>query len=229
MSFSTIEKLEMRREQNIGVAIKALDASRAMHVGLLYAHSSGEVRFAHLAFHHDLRNDPVPTGQGYLWSVCEWLNGPAMGDTAKFIANYIEAVMQSGSDVDYGMNPADVGFDNAGRYYSLDPKRGLTCATFVAAVFQSAGFRIVELGTWPSRPSDADFRSHVLAMLKLNGEDERAEEIEKEVVPFRLSPAEAAAAAAAAIVPVAYDAALKLAEPLLQELFTKVIAPGIGA
>lgn len=223
MSFLNFEELGMNPEESVGVAIKVIDlASRLMHVGLLYAHSSGAVRFAHLAFHHDLRNDPAPTRQGYLWSLCAWLADPVMKDNAKFIANYIEAVATHAQDVDYGLNPANVGFDASGQFYSLDPKRGLTCATFISAVFQSVGFPIVDLTTWPLRSGDVAWRQHVLEILSSNGFQDRAKEIAQEVFPFRLTPAEAAAAASSASVPLSYDATVKLSEPLLLQLFPEV-------
>jgi hypothetical protein len=225
MSFSKFEELEMSPEQSVGVAIRVIDlTSHAMHVGLLYAHSSGTVRFAHLAFHHDLRNDPAPTRQDYLWSVCMWLADPAMKETAKFMANYIEAIMTHAEEVDYGMNPSGVGFDASGQFYSLDPRRGLTCATFISAVFQSAGFPIVSLTTWPLRASDATWQDHVLKMLSSNGLEDRAKEIAEEEFAFRLTPAEAAAAASAVSVPLSYEAAVQLSEPLLRQLFLEISA-----
>jgi hypothetical protein len=231
MSFSNFEELTMTREQRVGVAIKVIDAaSRAMHVGLLYAHSKVGMYFAHLAFHHDLRNDPMPIGQNYLWSGCAWLADPSMAENAKFMANYIEAVATQAADkVDYGVNPLGIGFDGSGQFRSLDPGKGLTCATFISAVFESAGFPIVKLSTWPLRPSDAAWRNHVLEMLASNGREDRAKQIANEEAPFRLTPAEAAAAASADTIPLDYQATAQLSEPLLQKLFPEPAAQSIAS
>jgi hypothetical protein len=147
-----------------------------------------------------------------------------MKDTAKFMANYIEAVTKHTDDVDYGTNPSGVGFDASGRFYSIDPKRGLTCATFISAIFQSAGFPIVNLATWPPRDSDPAWRDHVLETLSSYGHADRAKQIAGEQVPFRLTPAEAAAAASAEAVPVSFEDTVRLAQPLLHELFDRVSA-----
>jgi len=214
----------MLREQYVGVAVKVIRADiRAMHAGLLYAHSDGEIRFAHLAFHHDLRNDPAPVAQGYFWSICEWLSDPEMKDSAQFVANYIESVVRN-SAVNYGFDPAGVGFDPSGQFYCLDPAKGLTCATFISAVFQSVGFPIVNLSAWPIREGDVAWRDYVLEMLTLNGRQDRAKELENEEVSFRLTPAEAAVAASAKTVPVTYETVVQLAAPLLRDLFVEVSA-----
>jgi hypothetical protein len=150
-----------------------------------------------------------------------WLADPTMQETAKFMANYIEAIVTHAEEVDYGLNPSGVGFDASGQFYSLDPRKGLTCATFISAVFQSAGLPIVSLATWPLRVSDATWRDHVLKTLSSNGYEDRAKEIAEEEFAFRLTPAEAAIAASATSIPLSYEAAVQLSEPLLQQLFVE--------
>jgi hypothetical protein len=155
---------------------------------------------------------------------------PDMNDNATFMANYIEAVATQATDkVDYGINPSGISFDGSGQFHSLDPAKGLTCATFISAVFESAGFPIVKLSTWPLRPGDAAWRNHVLEMLSSNGREDRAKQIGSEEVPFRLTPAEAAAAASADSVPLDYEAAVRLSGPLLQKLLPETAAEGIAS
>lgn len=226
MTFTPVGNRPIDPVNFVGVAIKAIDFdARAMHVGLVYRSSSQGVRFAHLAFHHDLRNDPAPNDDTYLWSDCQWLADPAMAATADFVATFIEAVVIANSEnVDYGVDATGTRFDQSGRFCSIDPRKGLTCATFIFAVFRDAGFPVVNIETWPSRAEDALWRDQVLSMLRTYGAPSRALEIGNEDAPFRLSPAEIAAATASPAVPLDFTQAVLLAEPVLKLLFPEPTA-----
>lgn len=221
MTFQSSSVRAISPNHYVGIAIKAIPgANRAMHVGLVYRSANRGIRFAHLAFHHTLCDDAVSNDSGYWWSDCMWLADDAMRETARFMASYVESVVRTMA-IDYGMDSRDVGFDSAGQYYSLDPRRGLTCATFVAAVFQGAGCPVVRLETWERRAEDMAWRDGVLRMLAEYGAEHRSRELADVDVPFRLTPAEAAVAAADPEAPLDFARAVERSLPLLASLFPK--------
>lgn len=207
----------------VGIAIRATPlGERSMHVGLLYRHSSGNVKFAHLAWHNDLRDEPLPAGENYLWAECEALAvDDSLGD---FIANFIEMCAIS-KEIPYGPNPPAAAFDSRGRYTPQSEREGLTCATFVSSVFSGAGFPVVQLGTWESRPDDAIWWTSMMGYLEKYS-PKRAIELGDVAIEFRLRPDEVAVAAASIDPPLAYQDALARSMPLLELLFP-AFSPGV--
>lgn len=197
----------------VGVAVKSTDPDRGhMHSGLLYVDPEGSPYFLHLAFHHDLVKEAPPNQDEYLWDDCAWLASPGMKSNAELIADFIETCALN-TAIDYGFAPPDDVFDADGKYDALDPTKGLTCATFIAAVFKSAGFPTVKLETWPSRPEDEAWRVSVLRLLR-RLRPERAKQLEGVGVDYRLKPSEVAASSVSHRAPLCFARAVRLAAPL---------------
>lgn len=70
--------------------------------------------------------------------------------------------------VPYGFSPPNDCFDSQTNKYLFGPTRyGLTCASFVLAVFHRAGVPLVKYGTWPtSRPDDRAWQKKIVARLE---------------------------------------------------------------
>lgn len=188
---------------HVGVAVKVIDeATAALHVGLVYRLTDGVPRMAHLAFHHDLRDEAAPTGHGYAWADCGWLQDPDYASSGAFVARFIQGTLRR-RDVRYGLNP-DLDCYATGQLVETDPRFGLTCATYIAAVLKGAGFDILDIGTWVARPGDEAWSRHVLALLDRYA-PARAEELRGQVAPFRVRPDEMAAAVAGPSFPVTME------------------------
>ncbi len=197
----------------VGVGILRTDPARDnLHVGLVYVDPKGERSFAHLAFHNDLRKEPPPDADGYLWDDCAWLAEPRLRANAEAVAVFIETCVRR-TDVPYGMDPPDDAFDAQGRYDELDPSKGLTCATFIAAVMKSVGFPVVDLTTWENRVGDEQWKQSVLRLLRRHCPD-RARQVEGSQARFRLRPEEIAAATAATAIPVEFKPAVEMGAAL---------------
>jgi hypothetical protein len=201
----------------VGVGVRYTNADRGhMHVGLIYEDPQGQPSFAHLAFHHDLRKDAPPNEEAYLWADCAWLADPGVRSNAEYLADFIETCIRN-TNVDYGIDPPDDAFDASGQYIDLDPSKGLTCATFIAAVLRSAGFPVVDLSTWCSRAEDDDWGAGVMRLLQ-HLAPARAAQLQGQTVAFRLKPDELAAATADIAIPVSFERAIELAEPLREPM-----------
>ena len=213
MTFRNSVEVDMAPANVVGVAVKSTDPDRGhMHVGLLYDDPEGAPHMLHLAFHHDLRKEPPPNRDEYLWDDCAWLAAPRMRANAELIADFIETCALN-TEIDYGFSAPDDAFDADGKYDALDPSKGLTCATFIAAVFKSAGFPTVKLETWPSRPDDEAWQQSVLRLLRRFA-PERAAQLSGAEVAYRLKPSELAVASASSRAPLCFARAVRLAAQL---------------
>ncbi|TPK84580.1 hypothetical protein FJ934_27505 [Mesorhizobium sp. B2-4-12] len=205
----------------VGIAIRATPlGERSMHVGLLYRHSNGDVKFTHLAWHNDLRDETLPHGDNYLWAECACLTQD--DSLSDFVANFIEMCAQS-KEIPYGPNPPPTAFDLNGRYSPQNDRQGLTCATFISSVLLAAGFPVVRLGTWESRPDDSLWWSSMMKYIEKSA-PERAAELDDVAIEFRLRPDEVAVAATSIDPPLSYQEALARSVPLQELLFPAVVA-----
>lgn len=218
MNFQPAQSIPMAPKYLVGVAIRRTQGT-GMHVGLVYTHSSGEVRFAHLAWHNNLLNDPAPNHQPYLWADCEWLADPAVASLAEFVTNFIEMSCRK-KEIPYGHRAPARAFDAQGQYMSTDPQEGLTCATYISSVLKDGGFPVVDIGTWTTRPDDATWWANLEDALRGNPDTAaRAAELSGISVDFRLRPDEIAVAAASNQVPLSFGQASAQAAPLNALLF----------
>jgi len=191
----------------VGIAIKAYQGGRFMHVGLVYVRRSGEIYLAHLASHNEALDEPVPNDEGYFWDDCEWLADPELDSLRDLIANFVELCAVT-KEIPYGPDPLGSGFDPQGRYIRTDVRAGLTCATYISAMFAGIGFPVVDLSTWISRPDDKTWWSAMTAMLGRQ-HPERTLELEGLEVGFRLRPNEVAVATASPDAPINFHQAVE--------------------
>ena len=61
------------------------------------------------------------------------------------------------------------------RYVRGRPGDGLTCATFVMAIFREFGIELLDTSNWPVRGTDLLWLSKTISFLETWGEKERAE------------------------------------------------------
>lgn len=99
--------------------------------------------------------------------------------------------------VPYGLSPPESFFDKTTGAMLLGPnKTGLTCATFVLALFHMIGIALIDYQTWKDRPADKEFQDSVIAWLQRDGaEPAYINKVRKQVNGFRYRPEEVMAAA----------------------------------
>ena len=157
-----VEQKPFQEIRCIAVAIRSVDVDQR-HIGILHKDdTSNELLILHLAWHHDLRNDP-PSPR-YLW-----IDPPIHPARLRQVAAMCRKIWRSnGRYVPYALSPPNDCFDSDAGSFLLGPTRlGLTCATFVAAVFESVGLRLMSYETWPvGRAGDAAWQSFVAEELE---------------------------------------------------------------
>ena len=99
------------------------------------------------------------------------------------------------------------------RYLRNAPGEGLTCATFVLAVFEAFGIRLLDLSTWPSnRPVDKAWRANILGTLRSRPEGDPNIErhiaaIESNDIVVRYRPEEVASGVGSSTPPLTFEVA----------------------
>lgn len=112
-------------------------------------------------------------------------------------------------------------FDARGKWLLESTGIGLTCATFVLAVFQAQGLNIARLEEWQARSSDSAWKAKVIAALKPRAPEQARYLEEHELECVRYRPEEVAGAAASEGYPVGFDEAQSLGRRILDALATR--------
>lgn len=170
-----------------------------LHCGLLFAAEDAH-RLLHLAFHHDLRNDrwdDVGSRYNYWWFATE-LSAEVQAVIAATCELIIERYMSEASrtSIPFGVLYRGASFDPGSGELILRGGNGLTCATFVLAMFASREVRLVDLDAWPHRDEDARWHTSVISLLRTCRADPvHVAAVEAEPRCARYRPEEVAAAA----------------------------------
>ncbi len=184
------------------------------HIGLLYRDiNSDAIVLLHLAFHLDLRCHIPMNG---LW-VDPDFDLPRLRQVAA-ISRQVWA--KNGKRVPFGISRPNDCFDHETYEFLIQPSRhGLTCATFVLAMFLEAGLEIVEYDSWPSRPEDVAWQEEILAKLRSRQADpDHVAAVEQDIGCIRVRPEEVAGAAALSPHPVNFQRTEPIAEDILRRL-----------
>jgi len=201
--------------QHAAVAIRG-SVGGQRHLGILHRDiDSNSVLMLHLAWHHQLRNEsPKPA---YLW-VDPAIHPRRLAQVAA-ICRLIWRMNQKGG-LPYGFSPPNDCFDaKTGRYLLGPTQHGLTCATFVLAVFHRAGLQLVQYETWPiGREGDVEWQRNIVAMLQQGASTEHIEAVSSELGAVRYRPEEVAGAVTMSALPVDFETAVDRGQQILDRL-----------
>jgi hypothetical protein len=189
------------------------------HVGILYRPDDNEPNLLHLAWHHDLR-DARGLPANYAWSACRGFDEDEGRDLASWLRKIYQANLRR---IPYGFNywPGAC-FEEDGTFRPSREGHGLTCATFVMALFEAKRYLIMDTASWVARAEDAGFFTELYENLK-DAPGITAEHLDAQAgaigAAVRFRPLEVAASAAVyENEPVTFDEAVPVAERFLQNL-----------
>ncbi|MBF0296456.1 MAG: hypothetical protein HQL96_14805 [Magnetococcales bacterium] len=196
-------------ERELGIAIRSIDEGQN-HVGIVYS-LNDTARLCHLAWHHKLLDEPL-AGE-YYWG--------AIGlheHVQSQIAGYIALLKQNQRVVPYGFSYDKPPFDDRGRYQAMAIGKGLTCATFVMAVFERQGCPLLIKDNWPDRPEDKVWMERILTLLQRHAESEHLEAVKNDMDASRFRPEEVVAGAISENPPIPFSSVSSLAHAILAAL-----------
>jgi len=200
--------------RHVAVALKAIDTAQR-HIGVLHGgRAAGDLFMLHLAWHLELRNDePKPE---YVW-----VDPPIPSARARQVAAFCRKVWrQNGRRVPYAFSVPNDCFNSVTGQFLFGPSRhGLTCATFVLAVFQATGFKMIDERTWRTRPDDGEWQQRIVGMLRSKGADPtHVAAVENEIGAARFRPEDVGGAAAHKPWPVLFEEATRIGNGIVRLL-----------
>jgi hypothetical protein len=210
---------EQRRFEDIrGVAVAIAElGDDQRHLGLLHRDAeAGPVLMLDLQWHHRLRNDPP--SDDFLW-IDPAVHSRRLAQVADICRLIWRANQKDG--IPYGFSsPTDCFDDETGAYLFGPTALGLTCATFVLAVFHRAGLPLVVYESWPTeRPGDRPWQEKIVQLLERTGAaTEHVAAVRSEIGSVRFRPEEVAGAATCTTLPALFDQASGRAQHILDRL-----------
>ncbi len=180
-----------------------------LHIGILHRASTGPATFLHLAWHCRLQNEPIIPDY-----ISHGIRLSIRAERLQQIAALCRRIARKNSvgGIPYAFSAPSAAFDTATGAFLIGPSRfGLTCASFVLAVFHAAGLPLVDYASWPmDRPGDRAWQERIVELLASRADAQHLEHVRSEIGAVRYRPEEVAAAATSAPPPVGFA----LAEPL---------------
>lgn len=181
------------------------------HSGILYLDGS-EARILDLAFHFKLRDEPAEGPFRWTQISLDRINKTVL-------AALVARIAHKTPYIPYGFNSDAVSFDfETGDLLTPPVGRGLTCATFILAVFDAYGYSILDRDYWPIRAEDAEWHATILSMLEEHADEGHVNAVRADRNAPRFRPEEVVGAATSEIWPVPFATALELAEQIRADL-----------
>lgn len=146
----------------LGVAVAVTIPNRAqIHCGVVHQLESDPARLLHLEWHARLADVPWPPSDEYLWVPLRLhaIRRDAVIAKCRLIAT-------ARPSISYGVQFDGARFLENGLVQYQGSTHGMTCATFVLAVLDSAGVPLLKTADWKSRPEDAAWHDWIVAQLR---------------------------------------------------------------
>lgn len=206
------EKLPFSRVSYLGIAIRRFTEAPQLHVGLLFSAAENEPpELLHLRTHLDLRNE-LPSND-YFWAQVE------LDDlNLRNLAQYCKLIASKKNKVPYGFTYNGQHFDVSGEYRHQGLGYGLTCATFVMAVFETWKIRLLKTEEWQQHPEDLAWQAQMVAHLMERFGALVAQNVNAHIGNTRFRPEQAAAGAMRRSRPLGFDEARALGMRIVREL-----------
>ena len=204
--------------ETVGVAVRWFREYDQVHAGILVRLDDNTIRLCHLEFHHSLKFEEPATG--YFWTDCERFSGSAERSANGFFFSVWVQDVADNPSIPYGFAFDEHCFDEQGKYRPMEIGKGLTCATFIVAVFHSAALPIILPETWRERPEDQEWQQKLLKLLAGHASQEHVDAAASYVGHFRYRPEEIASAAVRAPPPLTLEACIPLANEILAAIRT---------
>jgi hypothetical protein len=180
------------------------------HSGVLYDNGA-ESRFLHLA--GETLKDEAPKDP-YQWPIA------GFDDSIKKSAAAMCALIESSRpQIPYAFDRSGWSFDTTGAAISGPPGKGMTCSTFILAIFEAISFPLIQENQWPRGTDQADKWTILAGIFKGDrAESEHAQLAMGDDSAPRIRPAEVVASSAERTFPVPYPKARRGGESIERKL-----------
>ena len=209
---------EQPLDKSLFVAIAIGESeSDQRHIGILHRTQGSAPEFLHLAWHCRLHNDALLPDYMTLW-----VRPAASTERLRSVAALCRRIWKKHSigGIPYAFSKPTRSIDaTTGEHLQGPSQFGLTCASFVLAVFQATGLQLAEYETWPTdRPGDREWQQQIIEKLAGRATPEHIEHLRNELGAVRFRPEEVAAAATLAPPPANFEPAAQLGLQIADKL-----------
>lgn len=207
---------ESEEQAFTAVALKQVGRGQ-YHIGIVHRRDRGLIDLLHLAWHHDLKNEPLRPG----FVVVDPDLSPPRARSVAAMCRLVWQRHQSGG-LPYGIKYTEGRFDARTADLLLEGQTcGLTCATFVLALYASCAIPLLAVDTWKTRSDDVAWHRRVVEILRQTGASlEHLESVEAEVGCARFRPVDVAGGCLVDERPASFEAATTAAVGVLEILRT---------
>lgn len=209
----SIEKARPFR-QNGGLAVATVRAHEDAHSGIFYFDQDDEPKVLHLAFHHRLEC----TADWTSWMGAIWAEPPIPKERVDAIGALCDLIarMHTNKGLAYALRFVNSSFDTRTGALNLGPGcSGLTCSTFVMAVFKSGAVQLLQEEQWQLREGDKGRQQSLVDMLaRFGASTEHVDRVKGEIGCVRFRPTDVGGAAGGVALPVGFEEATQLGEIL---------------
>jgi hypothetical protein len=150
-------------------------------------------------------------------------HGRSRGVTRRCRRPYPSALAEIASEqqlpIPYSPHYEGIYFDRGTlRYTRFAPGDGLTCATFILAVFDALGIPLVKAHEWVPRDEDAGWLEYIVQQLEEDASPEHIEQIRAKSNGVRYRPEEVVGALTESAPPIGFARAEALGRGVLDEI-----------
>ncbi len=199
-----ISSTPVGRETHVAVALHA--TGLAGHIGVIYCRQQA-TRIVHLLFHLRLRDEDLRETKFRVW-----VDPAVPSSRGKSVAAFCRRVAKVNRHrgIPYAFSHPNRCFSVALGTYLFGPQRhGLTCSTFVLAIFSAMGIHLIDYDApWPVRPEDEVAQAGLVELLRKKGAGlEHVATVSRQIGSVRYSPEDVGGAASVYPPPATFERA----------------------
>jgi hypothetical protein len=207
------DKIPFDRVEDVGVVIRTLGPDqRQVHIGMLYKIDAGNALNLNLHDHLDLRNEAPTASYGWMQVQLDDIN-------RRLLAALCALIARKSLSVPYGFTYNGLYFTHIGDYIPRNLGHGLTCATFVMAIFATYSIPVLKNQEWKLADlEDQGWQTLRVNQISINRGAMMAAAIAQHVGQPRYKPEHVAAGAIDEKRPLGRVQAVKMGKRIMREL-----------
>ncbi len=166
--FSINEYNKKTNPFDISITIGIPDQSPDIHAGIIFKDNS-KTKFLHLAWDLDLRlEEDMDNYSKFKWVQFKYFFKGDIEDVRKRSAiRFFEMVFRkNGKKIPYGTFYKYSKISRDGEFILGKGEFGLTCATFIIAIFEAIGIFLVDKSTWKYSSEDDVWRENLIKLIE---------------------------------------------------------------
>lgn len=190
----------------VAIAKTAIDQT---HLGILYRDGENKLWFLHLAWNYKLLSRTFPL-------TYQWLPTDQPSPILKFLAVICDNIRKQNPPIPYGLSKAGILFSpTTGEILRTENGTGLTCASFILAIFSTYNLQLFKEEEWPEDANMAWQEKIVFYLIQSNAPPEQVQAVSREVGQAkRFTPSEVLGASAEPNWPIGFTRAAELAQAI---------------